>query len=67
MNQLGIGLATTKENFFDKRLVYRWQHLNTSLKSCHGKIKTDFHDNKKPPKNNFPCFCVAGIVSKFCV
>ena len=46
---------------FDGKPVYNEKYLKTRGKSCNGKIKTNFHNNKIP-KEGFQCICLSLIL-----
>ena len=49
------------KNEFDSEPVYNEKYLNTKIKSCNGKINTNFHNNRIP-KEGSQCICLSVIL-----
>ena len=46
---------------FESKLVYNEPYFQTKIKSCNGKINTNFHNNKIP-KKGAQCVCLSVIL-----
>ena len=59
-----VSYATGKE--LDSNLVYNKKYLKAKIKSCNGKINTNFHNNKMAKEDSqFVCLWVIFIDSVF--
>ena len=59
-----VSYATRKE--LDSNLVYNKKYLKAKIKSCNGKINTNFHNNKMAKEDSqFVCLWVIFIDSVF--
>ena len=58
-NEIWEKVKNSIKKEFDSEPVYNEKYLNTEIKSCNGKINTNFHNNKIPQEcSQFICLSV---------
>ena len=65
-NEIGKKLKNSLKKEFDSEPVYNEKYLKAKIKSCNGKINTNFHDNRiQREGSQFICLSVILIDSVF--
>ena len=59
--KFGKKSATLSKKNFGSKPVYNEKYIKTKIKSCNGKINTNFH-NDKIPKEGSQCICLSVIL-----
>ena len=63
-NEIRDKVCNTIKKVFDKEPVYNEKYLRTKIKSCEGKISTNFHEDKIPKEvSQYICLTVTLIDS----
>ena len=60
-NEIWKKVSKTIKKEFDSKAVCNEKYLKTKIKSCNGKINTNFHNNKIP-KEDSQCICLSVIL-----
>ena len=62
-NKIQDKVSSSIKKGFDNEPVYIEKYLKTRIKSCDGKMNTNFHDNKIP-KEGSHCVCLSVILNR---
>ena len=60
-NEIWKKVSSIIKKEFDSKPIYNKKYIKTKIKSCYGKINTNFQNNKIP-KVSFQCICLSVIL-----